>query len=671
MIQRGVTVDTLQGRLDITVDISALVENGVCLEENAAQVARFVEAYVSFLGDSPLTKPQNLKPGKLIRKFLRELTSKPVKDLILRFSGLAEQITTTCYTTGESSLTGSFVDGMRDTPVFKEYLAFYHSGSPRILQFLLSFLKFGKKMQYLDESLHQVAFRDWLGVEDRLRNLSLPHYVSDIKTLMRQLLPGIRTSAFYPKFGPGAVANRGVRGSIAKANYLRYSPLIDHAFFSPYFKGAASVPSRDRVIPNMALWDVASSHEDTVAEFRFVPKDVSKSRSICMEPNTNMYFQQLVHDWMKDAINGGPLGKYIHLDDQTFNREAANHGSLYGSVDTIDLSSASDSVSIELIKAVFPPDFLYYMLATRTKRVRLPNKEIMDVVKFAPMGSAVCFPTQCILFCTIVLYAMMLYDTHTEVGGALPEGVLSESSVRSFLTKRVFPRFDWFTPFRSIFECPQVFGDDIVCDSRVTDLVTHILSDLGFVVNESKSYRGSQAIRESCGEWYYFGDRITPYTYRVELSGKVLTPTAYCSLIAAVNNAGDFGYTSLRRTLLRYALYSPLRGVGRSTSFGVNLIRFVSNREEFGIFSKDVRNPHLRRRPHKGWQLDTVFCVRPEVKQKLYPDDLERDSFEHYLYLQDVRTRYYTVVQPLYTSGSVRYRPEDTRLVERWIPDRE
>jgi hypothetical protein len=683
MLKKDMYLHVLEGRLIIEIDRTLLVANSVCDERNADQIWRFIVAYVSFLGDSPLPYPLNRKPGKLVRKFIRELCGGPIRETIARYASLAEQIITTCHISGELPLTGEFVSEMTNTPVFKEYHHFYDTGDPVTLQFILSFLRFGKKMDYIDESLNQVAFRDWLGVENRLQSLSLPHYVSDIRKLMRELLPWIRTDSFYPKFGPGAVANRGVRGAISKACSLRYDPLIDRAFFSSFYKKGGSPPPRASVIPDMSLWMDSSRREQRFSEYRFVPKDVAKSRSICMEPNTVMYFQQLVHDWMKASINGGPLRRFIHLDDQDWNRDAARHGSIYGSMDTLDLSSASDSVSIDLVKEIFPREFLYYMLATRTHIVRTPDKVFRDVKKFAPMGSAVCFPTQCIIFCCVVLYAMMLYDSNNVPGTLLAPEMLSEEGVRTFLAKRVGRTLDWFTPFQDYFECPQVFGDDILCDSRVTENVTRILHDLGFVVNETKSFRGSQAIRESCGEWYYFGDRVTPFTYRIEHSGEKLTPTSFCSLIDAINNCFDEGYSSLRRVLIRYALYTRLPPIYykkwkkgprirvRSAPFGPNPVRFVSQREEFGILAKDCSNPHLLQRTNNRWQVEEVLCVGPVVKKVSRPESLEREIFDAYLYLQDARTRYFASTPPDFISGVAKYRPEETGLAGRWIPCRE
>jgi hypothetical protein len=69
----------------------------------------------------------------------------------------------------------------------------------------------------------------------------------------------------------------------------------------------------------------------------------------------------------------------------------------------------------------------------------------------------------------------------------------------------------------------SVFGDDIICDTRVAPLVVEFLEALGFVVNESKSFMDpDHRYRESCGEEYYQGRCVSSTYYpRFPIQGQL------------------------------------------------------------------------------------------------------------------------------------------------------
>ena len=176
----------------------------------------------------------------------------------------------------------------------------------------------------------------------------------------------------------------------------------------------------------------------------------------------------------------GLISRFVNLRDQSMSQDAAVHGSLYFSTDTIDLSSASDSVSVELVRRIFPSDYLFYMMATRSSRVELyDGSSITSVSKFAPMGSAVCFPTQCIIFTAVCLYAAIAVSSQEDTGVR----VYSKGEIRKFIRTSLWKRRSSDSPFTRKLEPPVVYGDDIAVDSRTTGTVISTLFRLGFTVN--------------------------------------------------------------------------------------------------------------------------------------------------------------------------------------------
>jgi hypothetical protein len=206
----------------------------------------------------------------------------------------------------------------------------------------------------------------------------------------------------------------------------------------------------------------------------FVRKTRDISRSICTEPTLNMFFQLGLGE-----IIGERLGEYfgIFLESQPDrNRELACRGSLDDSIVTIDLESASDSMSLGMCDEFMPEyllDFLY--------RLRCPYSSIhgdeLRLHMISTMGNGFTFPLQtCVFACVVAAAARISGDKLTRADSQAP---------------------NW-----------GVFGDDIICPSgKTARLVTRLLEILGFRVNNSKSYYQGP-FRESCGVDAYLGVNV-------------------------------------------------------------------------------------------------------------------------------------------------------------------
>ena len=207
------------------------------------------------------------------------------------------------------------------------------------------------------------------------------------------------------------------------------------------------------------------------SKLSFVPKSSTISRIICIEPTLSMYYQLGV-----GRIIEKRLATYfsIRLDEQPdFNRELARKGSDDGSLATIDLESASDTISYELCRQALPKEVMSILDACRSPMYSYgDSRDRFHMI--STMGNGFTFPLQTCIFAAAVSAVYNVHGRTALFGPGQPCGV---------------------------------FGDDIIVHSDMYERVVSFLHTLGFVVNREKSfYQGP--FRESCGRDYYYGRNI-------------------------------------------------------------------------------------------------------------------------------------------------------------------
>jgi len=132
----------------------------------------------------------------------------------------------------------------------------------------------------------------------------------------------------------------------------------------------------------------------------FVPKNDKISRCICTEPSLNTYFQLGfgMHLERRLAERYG-----ISLADQQFkNRDLARLGSITGGLVTLDLSSASDSISLSMLRDVLPADFVRWLECYRCKETEVPGVGTVPLYMVSSMGNGYTFPLQTCIFAAVV-----------------------------------------------------------------------------------------------------------------------------------------------------------------------------------------------------------------------------------------------------------------------------
>jgi hypothetical protein len=207
----------------------------------------------------------------------------------------------------------------------------------------------------------------------------------------------------------------------------------------------------------------------------FVPKTCEISRTICTEPVLNMMFQKGIAEVLERRLEE-TCG--IGLDRQPDkNRILALLGSKNGRFGTIDLSSASDSMSNSLVDEFFPPQVVYWLKKTRSPVTILPDGTELELHMVSSMGNAFTFPLQTLFFTSLVYASYRMLDIKIEY------------------------------PFRKNLGNLAVFGDDIIVESKAYDLVCRLLNVCGFKVNVDKSFN-TGLFRESCGHDYFHGHNV-------------------------------------------------------------------------------------------------------------------------------------------------------------------
>jgi hypothetical protein len=217
----------------------------------------------------------------------------------------------------------------------------------------------------------------------------------------------------------------------------------------------------------------------------FAPKTADVSRMICVEPGINMYLQLGLGSLIEKR-----LLRYFSIDlsvQPSINRWLAKIGSEQSddrqSFATIDLSSASDSVSLGFVRDFIPPEWLSAILELRSPTTSYRGDQF-ELEMVSTMGNGFTFPLQTAIFSCIVAACSTLSD-----GSSRAASLANPSNDFS------------------------VFGDDIIVRRNISDRVLRLLSLLGFRANAEKTFQ-SGPFRESCGHDYICGHNVRPVFVR-------------------------------------------------------------------------------------------------------------------------------------------------------------
>lgn len=448
--------------------------------------------------------------------------------------------------------------------------AYIDCPTPARLRSLSGFFGFPRKMCLRDIDNTQVLEADYIAVEQRI--------ASSPKTVLSWLGEVVSNwdlkpdyGDFWPQHGPGRTAESSERDAEWKYNHFRVDDRLLMFYRRHGFSLAEFLP--ENCHPTSDLF----RRSTTI----FVPKTLKTKRVISAEPVAVQFTQQGLMRVILGAVKRSPLSRSINLRDQSLSQVSAKRASIDGDYATVDYSSASDSVSWELIKSAFPTWLVLDLYCTKTDSTILPSGTVIPrLQKLSPMGSSVCFPVECLVFSAMAELACHLTG------------------------------------------CPvdyRVYGDDVILPASAVPKLTEISEDLGFQLNALKSYsnRGITSFREACGVEAMNGQDVSTVSLsRQFYLPKELTPTTteiFDLLRSFYNNLKQSGAVFCARVLME--LISLL--CKNSHYFDLNPVNFLfSDNPEKGFlasFPSDV-NWNLEKRFKLTSQKDCKCFQRKEVR---------------------------------------------------------
>ena len=287
-----------------------------------------------------------------------------------------------------------------------------------------------------------------------------------------------------PAHGPGTTAEK----LLGNSKYdLTYWPARLEAEF-PYREFGIPSPRFDMFCRTGRVQQPVTELEDP-ARVITVPKTLKTPRVISAEPAALQWIQQsiarpLVRFLESDSLTGGLIG----FTDQEPNQRMAQLGSIHGHLATLDLKEASDRVSSRQVASVFRRwgATSRAIFACRSNLAKLPSGKVLTLRKFAPMGSALCFPTEAMVFLAAVMLGI--------------ERNLVRGGGRCQLRRSMMYRY-----IGSV----RVYGDDIVVPIEHVESIKEVFSEFNWLVNSEKSFVKGD-FRESCGGDFYRGENVTP-----------------------------------------------------------------------------------------------------------------------------------------------------------------
>lgn len=386
----------------------------------------------------------------------------------------------------------------------------------------------GSDLHLSDESAEYDGF-DWsidhgfCGEQQTDRARRLLEMVQQSLDYLASTLGAFSAEEWKPKHGTGAVSDGRV-GKFHKWTFPTWSDRLESVF-----------PMADFGFPNYACWvdwvrglddnsGSGFSSDEVPSRMITVPKTMKGPRLIASEPTSNQYCQQAILNFLVRRVQQSPYRHSISFKDQTHNQVLALAASHTGEYATIDLSSASDCVSMWLVERAFRsnPTLLEALMATRTSllhdSISVPPK-VTKLKKFTTMGAATTFPVQTLIYAGIAAGVMSYYNGYP----VTPELVKSAMSHI------------------------RVFGDDIILRTRYARTYIQVLNFLGFKVNENKTFLDGK-FRESCGVDAFDGVDVTP-AYILEVYDE-LRPSTVESVRQCSNNLFEKGMWNTAATLL-------------------------------------------------------------------------------------------------------------------------
>ena len=306
-----------------------------------------------------------------------------------------------------------------------------------------------------------------------------------------------------------------------------------------------------------------------------VPKNAKTHRSCAKEPSINAFYQRgygkvmsarlarrgIVISPISDYENSSVFDYALSYAAPEKHKMLTQRASQEDTFATIDLSSASDTISLALVRSVLPHAWFDVLSDLRSPYTRV-NGKWHRLEKFSSMGNGFTFELETTIFAAICLA----------------------------VDPTLIPGVDL-----------MVFGDDIIVPKHLARSVINALEFCGFTLNAEKTFTEGP-FRESCGGDYMCGKAVRPYHIK-ELPNE---PQQFIGLANGILRLGSQdGADNRLMADLRPAWFRVLDCIPRH-------IRALRGPPELGdlVIHDEPGRYRIRYRQQKGW-IKVYRPIRP------------------------------------------------------------
>lgn len=395
------------------------------------------------------------------------------------------------------------------------------------------------------DSITDAAIQKYCDQEEAMKNWQYDDYlINELRLIVQERIKDltlVTTESCYPDLhhsnGATAECRRGV-GLEAKYKNIKIPKELYDVF------------SR-RTGLDLLEWPSVKlcKYEELVSKTLFAPKGIDKKRVISPGCTGLIWFQNAIFRALDELFKKHPEYN-IDLHDQEKSRRLVTIAALRGTIATIDLSAASDSVTWKLVEQLFIGTEWYSILKfSRAKYTKLPDGRVIELAKAYPMGDPLCFPMQCLVFSSICELACRLMGVN------------------------------------SLY---RVYGDDIEVEYKIYKCVVWLLTKLHFTVNTEKSFSPAEFFKESCGMESFFGYDVSPCRISrrfdivaVESAKGINISPAILGAVELHNRFHKYGYNTLAKHLSSVILEK------------VPFLPYIQDETKFGLLCSVAKNDHL------------------------------------------------------------------------------
>lgn len=359
-----------------------------------------------------------------------------------------------------------------------------------------------------DASL-RACYESWIASEQQCKNTNERFLAEDFNSaemailkiarkLVKRVLGSLDIDEIFEYSGPGPGSSFGSTRN-KTGQYYKY---LDKENFHITWRGEKFLPG---LIWGDDLWvrALGQTNRSSLSEYlewsslniriipgnrlTTVPKTSKTDRPISIEPGLLLMLQ-------KGA--GSAIRRKLRRAGIDLDHQAEYHGEavklFWSEIATVDLSSASDTISEALVEALLPGNWFQFLDDIRSPATRLPHGVWYRTQKFSSMGNGFTFELE-----TLIFWAISSAVVIANRKRGLKQ--LSSESLRHANFHRLHV---------------SVFGDDIICHKSDFEQICRWLQTFGFTVNSSKSFSGERAFKESCGVNTLYGYRLPVFNLK-------------------------------------------------------------------------------------------------------------------------------------------------------------